>query len=262
MAGPNLAYTAENQPRSMKISSRDTCRRYAPKAFTLIELLTVIAIIGILSAIIIVAVGSARKMAQQSTCTSNLRQIGVAFQLWIIDTKGIVKSRDHSGYIIGPDGAYPKSWVSHLNPYLLQGATYDGKEQTTASVFRCPVGKDQEWNGVSYAANIYMGGFRDPAYGMRLGQLAALYNPRKFGACTVPAKCVIVTDGLCKDNAYLDFDAGGSPAETKIDLRHNNGVNALFADGHVESLKPLSMSANDYMMKFRWNYGDLWPATN
>lgn len=49
-----------------------------PRAFTLIELLTVIAIIGILAAIIIPTVGSVRKAAQKAKCVSNLRQIGVS----------------------------------------------------------------------------------------------------------------------------------------------------------------------------------------
>lgn len=46
-------------------------------AFTLIELLTVIAIIGILAAIMIPVVGKVRESAHRATCASNLRQLGV-----------------------------------------------------------------------------------------------------------------------------------------------------------------------------------------
>ncbi|AHF91439.1 N-terminal cleavage protein [Opitutaceae bacterium TAV5] len=59
------------------------------RAFTLIELLTVIAIIGILAAIIIPVVGKVRQSAKAATCTSNLRQIGVAFTLYRNDNKGM-----------------------------------------------------------------------------------------------------------------------------------------------------------------------------
>lgn len=55
------------------------------RAFTLIELLTVIAIIGILAAILIPVVGKVRKAAQAAKCVSNLRQIGGATFLYLND---------------------------------------------------------------------------------------------------------------------------------------------------------------------------------
>jgi prepilin-type N-terminal cleavage/methylation domain-containing protein/prepilin-type processing-associated H-X9-DG protein len=56
-------------------------------AFTLIELLTVIAIIGILAAILIPVVGSVRESAKGSLCRSNLRQIGLAAHLYAADNE-------------------------------------------------------------------------------------------------------------------------------------------------------------------------------
>ncbi len=52
------------------------------QGFTLIELLTVIAIIGILSAILIPVLGSVREKARRASCSSNLRQIGLAAFLY------------------------------------------------------------------------------------------------------------------------------------------------------------------------------------
>ncbi|MBC8011478.1 MAG: prepilin-type N-terminal cleavage/methylation domain-containing protein [Burkholderiales bacterium] len=57
-------------------------------AFTLIELLTVIAIIGILAAIIIPTIGKVRQSANRAQCASNLRQIGLAAKSWSADNKG------------------------------------------------------------------------------------------------------------------------------------------------------------------------------
>ncbi len=57
-------------------------------AFTLIELLTVIAIIGILAAIIIPVVGRVRNTAQAARCVSNLRQVGQEINLFANDNKG------------------------------------------------------------------------------------------------------------------------------------------------------------------------------
>jgi prepilin-type N-terminal cleavage/methylation domain-containing protein len=65
-------------------------RRYPAnsRAFTLIELLTVIAIIGILTAIIIPVVGSVRESARASRALSNAKQIGMANLLFAQDNKG------------------------------------------------------------------------------------------------------------------------------------------------------------------------------
>lgn len=54
-------------------------------AFTLIELLTVIAIIGILAAILIPVVGAVRDRAKMAACQSNLRQVGLAVHMYAAD---------------------------------------------------------------------------------------------------------------------------------------------------------------------------------
>ncbi len=61
--------------------------RSRKSAFTLIELLTVIAIIGILAAILIPTVGAVKKRAIKSQCASNLRQLGTAINLYLNDNK-------------------------------------------------------------------------------------------------------------------------------------------------------------------------------
>jgi len=74
-------------------------------AFTLIELLTVIAIIGILAAILIPVVGAARERAKVAVCQSNLRQVGVAVQMYAIDNNEYVPgvARDPLTGTIGPN---------------------------------------------------------------------------------------------------------------------------------------------------------------
>src|SRR5437660_12242245 len=53
--------------------------------FTLIELLVVIAVIAILAAILFPVFAQARESARKATCQSNLKQIGLAFQLYLQD---------------------------------------------------------------------------------------------------------------------------------------------------------------------------------
>lgn len=85
--------------------------RIAPRAFTLVELLVVIAIIGALVALLLPAIQAAREAARRSSCTNNLKQIGLAVQSHH-DTK--------KHYPIGRDrfDQYGVSWAYQLLPYM------------------------------------------------------------------------------------------------------------------------------------------------
>src|SRR5438067_13062902 len=66
------------------VTARHAAR--AGRAFTLIELLLVIVMIGMLAALIWPGLASARWSARATTCAANLRQIGIAYQLYLADT--------------------------------------------------------------------------------------------------------------------------------------------------------------------------------
>jgi prepilin-type N-terminal cleavage/methylation domain-containing protein len=77
----------KTRPEANPAGSTRTGPMMAP-GFTLIELLTVIAIIGILAAILIPTVGAVRANAYKARCTSNLRNLGTAANLYRNDNRG------------------------------------------------------------------------------------------------------------------------------------------------------------------------------
>ncbi|MEX2172017.1 MAG: DUF1559 domain-containing protein [Pirellulales bacterium] len=103
------------------------------RAFTLVELLVVIAIIGILVALLLPAVQAARESARRSTCQNNVRQWGLALQLYH-DAKGVYPA---SVQLAAQQTQFPDratthlaNWVINVLPFIEEQSLFDAFDLT------------------------------------------------------------------------------------------------------------------------------------
>lgn len=134
--------------REIKIlMNNPTMKRHSRRsAFTLIELLTVIAIIGILAAILIPVVGAVRESARAVQCVSNLRQLGLGIMAATGDNGDHfidLPRNNSSGDGNWPLGQKEVGFVVALEPYLdkgIQTGGFPGNPTVShgVGVWRCP----------------------------------------------------------------------------------------------------------------------------
>ncbi len=185
-------------------------------AFTLIELLVVIAIIAILAAILFPVFAKAREKARQSSCQSNVKQLGIGVMQYVqdYDEKYIRNNNPNCTYAL-PNGTLVSPnmlWMYQLYPYVKNTQCYD-----------CPSATNI-WSPGAYDANFGYG-FNDTyLHGVALATLNA------------PAETIALLDS---DYYLTDWDDYGSPSDNHSypAIRHNEGANIAWADGHAKWLK-------------------------
>ncbi len=248
---------------SMNLSVSATKR--ASRAFTLIELLTVIAIIGILAAIIIPTVGKVRNSAKSTQCLSNLRQIALAISLFPQDNKGYYP---RGGSNPSPDGTLV-NYAKAVYPYIPnRGNSATGV--VTNKVFLCPMEPLQP--DATYANSVSQ---YTCTFALEAGSSASTATgsggngPRQVASIINPSRTYLLLDGVprsssdyscdssCTHNAALT-DLNATPAAAvKISFRHNDNINVAFVDGHTAKVSFTTLKAELTSVtpngKDRWN---------
>lgn len=182
--------------------------------FTLIELLVVIGIIGVLAAIILPAMHSARERARTADCMNNLKQIGLALQQYTNDFDGLLPHEDDAQ---DNPPQYVRCWYYLIDPYL---ETRGLEEAEVNNVKMCPaVGKSKKSREESYRMN---------------SQLSKSEDPRTFPFRTIdtipfPSATVCIFDGQTGGD-QIKFKG----KEENFSKRHQGGGNALFVDWHIK----------------------------
>ncbi len=209
------------------------------RGFTLIELLVVIAIIAILAAILFPVFAKAREKARQSSCASNLKQIGNAAMMY---------SQDYDEKIM-PYAVTGSTWMVLAYTYSKNAQIFtcpSAKFTSTAATFRSNYGIN--WITASPSSNVNLISslteLKNPAGTVLIadaGAFTPVPNPRDPAGWTEvdePNLYFFRTPYYLGGAANTTFGAKQSweSGATLAYPRHNLLANATFHDGHVKSV--------------------------
>lgn len=215
------------------------------KGFTLIELLVVIAIIAILAAILFPVFARAREKAKQTSCLSNMKQLGLAVLSYAQDYDELLPFS--AGYraptvVLDDSPDVYSYWWQKTEPYI-----------KNLQVLACPSESTQR---------VYSGDVSDSRYNIDY-TINILDSGQALAKIEKPSANIIVTEGA---NNYCRWycsatcsAAAGAGNYAWHSTRHNEMSNYLFMDGHAKPLKVGTISATgpwatvDYHMCPTWH---------
>jgi len=196
------------------------------RGFTLIELLVVIAIIAILAAILFPVFARAREKARQSSCLSNMKQIGLAVLMYAQDYDERIPLQYHNSggepalTLTQPGGR--SVWYVYIEPYL-----------KNRQILECPSSEYDYFYVQDSGGSVKV---YDPALGYGWNYMMCYIQPVKLALIMEPASTIM----LCEQSGALPYgrwfneaDAGSKNFVWRS-KRHNGGANYALYDGHCK----------------------------
>lgn len=213
----------------MSANKTDIKWRQYIRLFTVIELLIVTAIISVLIAILLPALKLAKGKASEIKCAHNLKQIHVAFSMYLSDNQDYFPV---SGAYYWMEDILPYVWLDSNNFSLSRYCKTRGVEM----IYHCPSATaNDSWSGslYSYAINEHLHGDSHPT--------SSYWYIRRMTRVYYPNECLFNTDASYPQVYY---------APHCFSYRHGGGANISFLDGHclrysLADSQDLFKSAND-----------------
>ncbi len=210
------------------------------RAFTVTELLIVIALIAVVAAFLATGIGSLRGKADATKCVSNLRQIAVLLNGYAAEHRGYYPREAYAqGYRGGGTAWAPEHFMLNYNGFRkgADGRIIEGAPPEAGSLFRCPsekalVDKDgNPWFQSHYGFNLYL------VHIVATDYAAGFFgtNPCRRPVTSIPNPSQVILAG--DSRSRYSIDAGYGSGRT-LAFRHGSPetCNIVFVDGHVESL--------------------------
>ena len=216
-------------------------------AFTLMELLIVIAIIGIVAGMLFPVVDYVRDKAHKTECMNNVRQWGTALQGYLDEHRGVFPSYGASQALQAPDVRDPGAWYNVLPPYLADNIDPMSVQAANNHVARPGAGVKTPFlctsesvglnasGGLSgdYYSSYTMNSWVDNSENkktfskrLRITQLNEQHDPP-----VTPANFVVFVE-----TATGAFSGANLSTLSDKACRHRMSMNICFADGHAENV--------------------------